>query len=132
LPRTSRLVATARDTPVVLMVMRIDPEHRAALTAAGVTVLEVRDLNDGLLELASRGIRSVLLEGGARIAGAALRAGSVDRIVMFHTKAELGADALLATAFTPAELVAPGPKWKVVREEHLGDDFMIVYAPSGL
>ncbi|MGQ0642189.1 MAG: bifunctional diaminohydroxyphosphoribosylaminopyrimidine deaminase/5-amino-6-(5-phosphoribosylamino)uracil reductase RibD [Gemmatimonadaceae bacterium] len=132
LPGTTRLVATAREAPVILMVMRIDPEHRAALTAAGVTVLEVRDLNDGLLELASRGIRSVLLEGGARIAGAALRAGSVDRIVMFQTPAELGQDALMANAFTPAELVAPGPKWKIVRQEQLGDDIMTVYAPSGL
>jgi diaminohydroxyphosphoribosylaminopyrimidine deaminase/5-amino-6-(5-phosphoribosylamino)uracil reductase len=132
LPRTSRLVATARETPVILMVVRIEPEQRAALTSAGVTILEVRDLNDGLLELAQRGIRSVLLEGGARIAGAALRAGSVDRIVMFQTPTELGPDGLLATAFTPPELVAPGPKWKIVRQEQLGDDMMVVYAPTGL
>ncbi|MGH7711063.1 MAG: bifunctional diaminohydroxyphosphoribosylaminopyrimidine deaminase/5-amino-6-(5-phosphoribosylamino)uracil reductase RibD, partial [Gemmatimonadaceae bacterium] len=132
LPATSRLVATTREAPVILMVMRIDPEHRAALVAAGVTVLEVRDLNDGLLELASRGIRSVLLEGGARIAGAALRAGSVDRIVMFQTPTELGPEGLMAFAFAPPDLVPPGPKWKIVQEEKLGDDLMIVYGPSSL
>jgi diaminohydroxyphosphoribosylaminopyrimidine deaminase/5-amino-6-(5-phosphoribosylamino)uracil reductase len=132
LPRTSRLVATARELPVILIVMRIDPEQRSALSQAGVTILEVRDLNDGLLELAARGIRSVLLEGGARIAGAALRAGSVDRIVMFHTATELGADGLMPFAFAPPELAAPGPKWKIVRQEKLDDDIMIVYASSGL
>jgi len=115
-----------------LMVMRIEPEQRATLTAAGVTVLEVRDLNDGLLELASRGIRSVLLEGGARIAGAALRAGVVDRIVMFETKVDLGSDGVMAFAFAPPELAAPGPKWKIVRQAQLGDDSMTVYAPSGM
>lgn len=132
LPSTSRLVATAREVPVILTVMRIDPEHRAALTAAGVVVLEVRDLNDGLLELASKGIRSVLLEGGARIAGAALRAGAVDRIVMFETQAELGPDGVKAFAFAPPELAAPGPKWKIVRQVQMGDDSMTVYAPSGM
>jgi diaminohydroxyphosphoribosylaminopyrimidine deaminase/5-amino-6-(5-phosphoribosylamino)uracil reductase len=125
-------VATAREVPTILMVMRIEAEQRSALMAAGVTVLEVRDLNDGLLELASRGIRSVLLEGGARIAGAALRAGSVDRIVMFQTKVELGPEGVMAFAFTPPELAAPGPRWKVVRQEQLGDDSMTVYAPSGM
>jgi diaminohydroxyphosphoribosylaminopyrimidine deaminase/5-amino-6-(5-phosphoribosylamino)uracil reductase len=128
----TRLVTTARDVPVILMVMRIDPAHRAVLSEAGVRVLEVRDLNDGLLELASLGIRSVLLEGGARIAGAALRAGSVDRIVMFQTQVELGSKALHAFAFTPPDLAAPGPKWKLVRQAQLGDDLMSVYTPSGL
>ncbi|MEW5917349.1 MAG: bifunctional diaminohydroxyphosphoribosylaminopyrimidine deaminase/5-amino-6-(5-phosphoribosylamino)uracil reductase RibD, partial [Gemmatimonadota bacterium] len=132
LPATARLVATAREVPVVLMVMRIDPAHRAVLSEAGVRVLEVRDLNDGLLELASLGIRSVLLEGGARIAGAALRAGSVDRIVMFQTQVELGPGALPAFAFTPPDLAVPGPKWKLVRQAQLGDDLMTVYTPSGL
>jgi diaminohydroxyphosphoribosylaminopyrimidine deaminase/5-amino-6-(5-phosphoribosylamino)uracil reductase len=132
LPATTRLVATAREAPVVLMVMRMDPVHRTLLNEAGVRVLEVRDLNDGLLELASMGIRSVLLEGGARIAGAALRAGSVDRIVMFQTQVELGPNALQAYSFAPPELAPPGPKWKVVRQDQLGDDLMIVYSPSGL
>jgi diaminohydroxyphosphoribosylaminopyrimidine deaminase/5-amino-6-(5-phosphoribosylamino)uracil reductase len=132
LPQSSRLVSTARDVPVILLAVRVDPEHRAALSAAGVQVIEVRDLNDGLLELASRGVRSVLLEGGARIAGAALRAGSVDRIVMFQTHVELGAECLKAFAFAPPDLAAPGPKWKIVRQEELGGDIMTVYAPSDL
>ena len=132
LPRSSRLVATARELPVILLVMRIEPEQRAALTEAGVLIIEVRDLNEGLLELAARGVRSVLLEGGARIAGAALRAGSVDRIVMFQTSVELGPDSLPAFAFAPADLVAPGPKWKIVRQQQMGDDFMTVYAPTGM
>lgn len=132
LPATTRLVATAREAPVVLMAMRIDPNHRTLLSEAGVRVMEVRDINDGLLELAALGIRSVLLEGGARIAGAALRAGSVDRIVMFQTEVELGPNALQAFAFAPPELAPPGPKWKVVRQERVGDDLMTVYSPSGL
>lgn len=132
LPRSSRLVATARELPVILLVMRIEPEQRAALTEAGVLIIEVRDLNEGLLELAARGVRSVLLEGGARIAGAVLRAGSVDRIVMFQTSVELGQDSLPAFAFAPADLIAPGPKWKIVRQQQMGDDFMTVYAPTGM
>lgn len=132
LPRSSRLVATAREIPVILLVMRIEPEQRAALTDAGVVVIEVRDLNDGLLELAARGVRSVLLEGGARIAGAALRAGSVDRIVMFQTSVELGPDGLLPFAFAPTDLVAPGPKWKIVRQQQMGDDVLTEYAPTGM
>lgn len=132
LPLSSHLVATAREVPVILLAVRIDPTHRSSLVAAGVQVLEVRDLNNGLLELAERGLRSLLLEGGARIAGAALRADVVDRIVMFQTPVELGADGLRAFAFTPSELAAPGVKWKVVRQRQLGDDIMTVYAPTGM
>lgn len=132
LPLSSRLVATARDIPVILLAVRVDPRHRAQLTEAGVQVFEVRDLNNGLLELAERGVRSLLLEGGARIAGAALRADVVDRIVMFQTPVELGPDGLRAFAFTPPGLAAPGVKWKVVRQRQLGDDIMTVYAPAGM
>jgi diaminohydroxyphosphoribosylaminopyrimidine deaminase / 5-amino-6-(5-phosphoribosylamino)uracil reductase len=132
LPLSSRLVATAREVPVILLAVRIDPGHRARLAAAGVQVLEVRDLNNGLLGLAERGIRSLLLEGGARIAGAALRADVVDRIVMFQTPVALGPDGLRAFAFTPPEMAAPGIKWKVVRQRQLGDDIMTVYAPTGM
>jgi diaminohydroxyphosphoribosylaminopyrimidine deaminase/5-amino-6-(5-phosphoribosylamino)uracil reductase len=132
LPPDSRLVMTAREIPVFLLAVRIDPEQRATLTRAGVTVLEVRDFSDGLLELASRGVRSVLLEGGARITGAALRAGAVDRIVMFQTPVSLGPDGLHPFAFTPVELAVPGPKWKLLREQQLGADLMTVYAASGM
>ncbi|MGQ0539051.1 MAG: bifunctional diaminohydroxyphosphoribosylaminopyrimidine deaminase/5-amino-6-(5-phosphoribosylamino)uracil reductase RibD [Gemmatimonadaceae bacterium] len=130
LPLATRLVATARESPVLLLAVRIAPDQRAALESAGVEVVEVRDLGEGLLALAERGVRSVLVEGGARIAGAFLRADLVDRIIMFRSPVDLGPDALAAFEHTPAGLVPEGPRWKIVRQEHLDSDVMTVYAPS--
>ncbi|WP_171167292.1 bifunctional diaminohydroxyphosphoribosylaminopyrimidine deaminase/5-amino-6-(5-phosphoribosylamino)uracil reductase RibD [Streptomyces sp. I05A-00742] len=59
----------------------------ARLPSAG-TGLDVDAL---LAELYGRGVRSVLLEGGPRLAGAFLAAGAVDRVVAYLAPALLGA-----------------------------------------
>jgi riboflavin-specific deaminase-like protein len=73
---------------VVLTSGRSDPARRAALRAGGVEVEVVRDgpdgidLADGLARLRALGIRSVLVEGGARVITSLLRGRLVDRMVV--------------------------------------------------
>ncbi|OUC50279.1 bifunctional diaminohydroxyphosphoribosylaminopyrimidine deaminase/5-amino-6-(5-phosphoribosylamino)uracil reductase, partial [Eggerthia catenaformis] len=57
--------------------------RRAALEAAGVEVLSTDTIADLVTALASRGISSLLVEGGARAARDFLDAGLVDRIMLF-------------------------------------------------
>ncbi|MQW85950.1 bifunctional diaminohydroxyphosphoribosylaminopyrimidine deaminase/5-amino-6-(5-phosphoribosylamino)uracil reductase RibD [Sinorhizobium saheli] len=64
--------------------------RRAALESAGVEVLNADTIPDLLTALASRGISSLLVEGGARAAGEFLAAGLVDRILLFTGPAAIG------------------------------------------
>ena len=108
----SRLALTARDAPVLLMASERAPSSSiAALEARGVEV--IRGANDGrdllhmLRELANRSIQSVLVEGGATIAGAFLNVGLVDKASFFIAPIIIGGcDAPSAVGGTGAERMA--------------------------
>lgn len=80
---TSKLAQSARDVPVLLAVERGSRGHREALAALGVEILEVEGIEDLLAALAQRGISSLMVEGGARVASGLLARGHVDRIHLY-------------------------------------------------
>jgi len=110
LPPTSRLAATARAEPTLLLTTpAAPPERLAPLEAAGVevAVLAARggrvDPTAALEALAARGVRHVLLEGGAEVAAAFAAAGAVDRVWAFV------APKLIGGAAAPGPLGGEGP-----------------------
>ncbi|CAK0745010.1 Diaminohydroxyphosphoribosylaminopyrimidine deaminase / 5-amino-6-(5-phosphoribosylamino)uracil reductase [uncultured Gammaproteobacteria bacterium] len=106
LPLTSRLVQTARQTPVWLLTGNdADPERCSALAETGVEIVSVPaaiggglDLGAVLTVLADRGLTRVLVEGGSRVATALLRARKVDRLEWFRSPMVIGGDGLPAVA----------------------------------
>jgi diaminohydroxyphosphoribosylaminopyrimidine deaminase/5-amino-6-(5-phosphoribosylamino)uracil reductase len=64
--------------------------RRGALEAAGAELLSADTIPDLLAALASRGISSLLVEGGARAARSFLDADLVDRILLFTGPAAIG------------------------------------------
>jgi diaminohydroxyphosphoribosylaminopyrimidine deaminase/5-amino-6-(5-phosphoribosylamino)uracil reductase len=64
--------------------------RRNALIEAGVEILDAADLPDLLTQLATRGLSSLLVEGGASVARAFLEAGLVDRILLFEGETVIG------------------------------------------
>jgi diaminohydroxyphosphoribosylaminopyrimidine deaminase/5-amino-6-(5-phosphoribosylamino)uracil reductase len=128
LPLASRLVQSARRIPLLVLAESPDPERASALRAAGVEVAEAAGLGDGLRLLGRRGVRSLLLEGGPRIAGAFLAAALVDRLVIFQAPLMLGADAANAFAFAPPATVSDARRLRVIERRILGDDAMTTYA----
>jgi riboflavin biosynthesis pyrimidine reductase len=107
-----QLVADAV-TPTVLVTCAAAPaDRRAALAAAGVTVLvcgdDDVDLPTAVASLADRGLAQVTCEGGPQLLRAALTAGVVDELDLTIAPALVGSaqrllpDALPAT--TPLEL----------------------------
>ncbi len=87
-PRAARLFAHPRP-PWFVAGRPVDPARRAPLAALGSQVLEVPrrtqdevDLRLALPLLAQRGLRSVLVEGGARVLRSFLEARLVDWIVI--------------------------------------------------
>jgi diaminohydroxyphosphoribosylaminopyrimidine deaminase/5-amino-6-(5-phosphoribosylamino)uracil reductase len=97
LPVDSRLVQTARQTP--LWIIANAPTSEAALRAHGAEVIRMDD-KDGLetvLErLGSRGITRLMVEGGPSLASAMLADDFVDEAVLFHSEMTIGEGGLPA------------------------------------
>lgn len=127
LPLESRLVRTARRVPVRVLADAPDPGRRRALEDAGVAVTTANGLTAHLAALREDGVRHLMVEGGAGIAGALLTAGLVDRLIIFRAPVLLGTGALPAfgSVAPPADALA---RWRVVARRAFGDDEMTTYA----
>jgi diaminohydroxyphosphoribosylaminopyrimidine deaminase/5-amino-6-(5-phosphoribosylamino)uracil reductase len=129
-PIRSALVQTARDVPTTIYA---NPSgvSTAALTAmidAGVDVALIEGTLDRLWSLHARGARSVLVEGGARLAGSLLRESLVDRLTIFRSSVVLGDNAPKAFAFAPADFEASLTARRIVERQEYGADVMTIYA----
>jgi diaminohydroxyphosphoribosylaminopyrimidine deaminase/5-amino-6-(5-phosphoribosylamino)uracil reductase len=130
-PRTAAVLRTARDVETILVgrLGEAPIDRIATAEEAGATVLLAPTLEDSLLALRQRGVRSLFVEGGARLAGAFLSEGLVDRLVIFRAPVELGSSALNAFASAPGFEASLGDgRYRVVDQRRFGDDTMTVYA----
>jgi diaminohydroxyphosphoribosylaminopyrimidine deaminase/5-amino-6-(5-phosphoribosylamino)uracil reductase len=127
-PLDAVVVRTAREIPTFVVATRPDRERHAQLTSAGVRVLAAPDLRAALADLKSVGIRSLLVEGGARLAGSLLAESLVDRLIIFRTPVQLGDGALPAFEFAPKDFEPRLGHFPVLERRAFGDDLMTVYA----
>lgn len=93
-----------------------------------ITFVRVADLPAALRALRARGIRSLLVEGGASVASAFLDAELVDRLVIFQAPIVLGGGALAAFGATVPRRAAGVRRLPVLRRQEFGDDLMTIYA----
>ncbi len=127
LPVDSALVRSVDEAPLlVFCAAGADPVRIAALQGAGAEVVELagdreRRLADALAELGRRGLTSLLVEGGAELAGSLLAAGAVDQLRVFVAPKVLGAGLPLASG-AGFERVADAIKPLAVEQERVGDD----------
>ena len=94
----------------------------------GVDIVAATSLEEGMRALRQRGIRSMLVEGGAGITGALLGATLVDRLIIFQAPILLGAGALPGFESAPPTAAAGARRLPIVRRVELDDDLMTVYA----
>ncbi len=87
LPASSTLVQSARELPVLVVTA---PGGGAGLAEHGVEVLEAASPAEALAELGRRELSSLLVEGGAGLAGTLLADGLVDRLAVFTAPIVLG------------------------------------------
>ncbi|EJK85580.1 bifunctional diaminohydroxyphosphoribosylaminopyrimidine deaminase/5-amino-6-(5-phosphoribosylamino)uracil reductase RibD [Agrobacterium rhizogenes] len=130
LPLGSKLVKTARQYPVITVAGHPPPfdentdkalmARRAALDDAGVEVLQSNSNEPGeLLEaLGTRGISSLLVEGGARVAQRFLDADLVDRILLFQGPDAIGEGGIES----PVTKTNIPPSFRHIRASQFGDD----------
>lgn len=97
--------------------------RRAALEAAGVEVLETGTVTDLLSALGSRGISSLLVEGGAVAARAFLDAGLVDRIQIYTGPQGIGENGIAS----PFDRRSVPTGFTLVNSARYGDDLFEEY-----
>lgn len=128
LSSSSMLARTAGDVPTIIITTRTTVIP-ADLTNAGVDAIRARDLHDALAQLKARGIKSLLVEGGAGLAASFLGAGCVDRLIIFQAPIVLGAGALGAFSGIASHDLAHAPRFHALRVRRFGDDVMTIYSP---
>lgn len=128
LPLSSALVATISEAPVSIITHRNALGHSERLEAAGVTVFAAESLQGGLNALQRTGVRSLLVEGGAKLGSALLTGGLVHQLIIFQAPVILGQGALAAFSGFAAGSADVHPQLKVLERHSLGDDLMTRYA----
>lgn len=131
LPVASKLATTAKATPVWLL----SAVTGDALQQVGVKVLQVPatahgvDLAAALKELATQGLTRVLVEGGATLASALVKAGLVDRLLWYRAPSLMG-EGIAAVTLNGLGVLKDMPRF--VREEtiRLGEDTLETYRPA--
>jgi diaminohydroxyphosphoribosylaminopyrimidine deaminase / 5-amino-6-(5-phosphoribosylamino)uracil reductase len=84
LPPDSRLLASSAASEVIVVSSPgADPARLAALGEAGAEIICAEQIGAALAELGRRGITSLLLEGGATLAGGFSEAGEIDEARVF-------------------------------------------------
>jgi diaminohydroxyphosphoribosylaminopyrimidine deaminase / 5-amino-6-(5-phosphoribosylamino)uracil reductase len=97
-----------------------------ALREAGAEVVVTPDLPTLMAELGGRAIMSVLLEGGSTLAGGAVEAGIVHKLVLFLAPRLLGgAHAAPVLGGLGAETVAEGIAVQITDVQRVGEDIMV-------
>ncbi len=127
LPPDSILVQSVREAPVVVVARDPDPARARVLERAGVEIVTAPGLAPALLALVERGIGSLLVEGGAQLAGSFLAHAAVDRLIIFQAPVVLGEGALNAFACAPPADVGRLERLPVLERRTLGDDVMTTY-----
>ena len=130
----SHLAPTAREIPVVVFTPeKADTQNVSELEACGVEVLGAaaggRDLAAVLEELRRREVQSLIIEGGAGVAGAFLRAGLVDKASFFVAPLILGSDGLGAVNVAGPLTVPEAMRLQDVETHRHGDDVEITGYP---
>ena len=137
IPATSRLVHSARETPLWVMTSNVSEAPAAMkLGAAGAQVIRVAtstapaaglDLPAVLQALAGKGITRLLVEGGARVASSFVMAGFVDEAWLLRGPDPVGAGGVPALDALPLSAITQSPAFKQRASEMLQKDTLTIY-----
>jgi diaminohydroxyphosphoribosylaminopyrimidine deaminase/5-amino-6-(5-phosphoribosylamino)uracil reductase len=136
IPGSSRLVHSARETP--LWVMTSSLAEAAAAMKLGAAVAQViriaaaatppgLDLPAVLRALSEKSITRLLVEGGARVASSFVAAGFVDEAWLLRSAEPVGDDGVAALDALPLTAITRSPNFRVRGSESLQEDNLTIY-----
>jgi diaminohydroxyphosphoribosylaminopyrimidine deaminase/5-amino-6-(5-phosphoribosylamino)uracil reductase len=137
IPGTSRLVHSARETPLWVMASSLAEAPAAMkLGAAGAQVIRVAttaapppglELVAVLRALAEKGITRLLVEGGARVASSFVAADLADEVWLVQGTDPIGVDGIAALEALPLTTITQSSHFRVRASEKLGKDTLTIY-----
>lgn len=136
IPGTSRLVHSARETPLWVMTSDLSEAPAAMkLGAAGAQVMRVAataappglDLLAVLHALFEKGISRLMVEGGARVASSFVAAGLIDEVWLLRGPEAIGEGGVPALDALPLSALTASPAFKVRASENVGKDTLTIY-----
>ncbi|WP_241524103.1 bifunctional diaminohydroxyphosphoribosylaminopyrimidine deaminase/5-amino-6-(5-phosphoribosylamino)uracil reductase RibD [Oceaniglobus indicus] len=133
LSRDGRLARSAHRIPLWLMhgddIEDLDEWHALGARTFGVPIRDDRlDAAVALQTLGAAGLTRVLCEGGGALAASLLRAGLVDRLVVFGAGIAIGADGQPALGALGVRHLGAAPRFTLNRVARVGDDVMQVWS----
>ncbi len=130
IPVNSRLVETAKDD-VLIVYSSAEPDRRRELEANGIRLEQIGqdasgriDFAELLQRLGAMEITSLLVEGGARVNGAALASGEVDKVFLYFATRIFGEGVPFACGQSAEATRLPEPL-RSVRFHQFGSDFAV-------
>jgi diaminohydroxyphosphoribosylaminopyrimidine deaminase / 5-amino-6-(5-phosphoribosylamino)uracil reductase len=135
IPGDSRLVHSARETPLWVMASELAEAPAAAkLGAAGATVIRMPpaaasglDLHAVLHALADKGITRLIVEGGSRVAASFVAADLVDEAWLLRAPQAIGTDGINALDALPLTQITQSSAFRVRASETLDQDTLTIY-----
>ena len=136
IPESSRLVQSARETPLWVMTSEVAEASRAMkLGAAGVRVIRVPlaagatglDLVAVLRALSESGVTRLVVEGGARVASSFVTAALVDEAWLLRGPDPIGDDGVAALGTLPLTAITGSPRFRMRAGETLDQDALAIY-----
>jgi diaminohydroxyphosphoribosylaminopyrimidine deaminase/5-amino-6-(5-phosphoribosylamino)uracil reductase len=137
-PENAALLSGDLAPGTMIATVESDPERHARILQAGACVIVCRaengrvNLHDLWTRLGELGIHSLLLEGGGRLAGEALRQGLIDRCVFFYAPQVIGSDGCPPFAITGIREMARSIKFLDLNVRRVGADFMVTARPENV
>ena len=133
IPLTAKILNVHSKADTILATTRhSSPRRRAEVAAKGVEVLVLREVQEGvslkdlLRVLGRRGIVSLLIEGGAKVSGEALRAGVVNKVIYYLAPILIGGErAPGAIGGEGVHRLADAYRLRDVRTSRLGPDLLV-------
>jgi len=132
-PVSAKVITQDSSTKTIIATLATAPQKkRANLSAAGAEVLTVKsnqgrvDLRDLMKKLGSRNVMSVLIEGGAEVNAAALKAGIVDKVVLFIAPTLMtGKDSLSSVGGSSPARLSESIKLEDISVHRAGRDMVV-------
>ncbi len=120
----------------IIATTETNPRIHRRYQKSGATVLVCRRL-DGRVDLADlwghlgkRGIQSILLEGGSRLAAEALKQGLIDECIFFYAPKVIGSDGFSPFAVTGITGMAQAIPFTNLKVQRMGSDVMVTTRPE--
>jgi diaminohydroxyphosphoribosylaminopyrimidine deaminase/5-amino-6-(5-phosphoribosylamino)uracil reductase len=135
-PESVAVLSGAMARGTVIATTETNPKVHARYLNVGTSILVCStnngkvNLHDLLSKLGERGIQSLLLEGGSRLAGEALRQGLIDQCVFFYAPKAIGSDGFSPFAMTGTTTMSRSVSFRNLTMRRVGSDIMVTAYPE--